>query len=305
VPGALLVIWLLAVLLRLLVQDRSREIAYFYYATPPTVLTLVAVAATTWWLVARRWRRALVPLALALGSGIWAGHNTWFHHAPRARATDGIRVMFWNAAHGTFGWPRVADRIRRIGADVVALDEGNDGHSDMAAVWQELLPEYRAYLFDVGITLLTRVDITPVDSGMLGGDWMMAFGWYAHCGMATPAGPLQLMLVDFQGTTKRSRYRPVSELLRRLEPLADQPVLLVGDMNMPTDSVFLKPLRQTFHNAFETAGDGYAATWPMPVPLLVLDQAWLNEGVQVSRCELGWSWISDHRAVVLDVSVRR
>ena len=138
-----------------------------------------------------------------------------------------------------------------------------------------------------------------------GGDNLMAFGWYAHCEVPTPSGPFQLVLVDVQGTTKRSRYRPLSELERRLEPLADQPVLIVGDLNTPTDSVFLRPLRQSYRNAFESAGRGYAATWPVPLPLLALDQAWFNAGLQASRCELDGSWVSDHRAVVVDVTVRR
>jgi vancomycin resistance protein VanJ len=305
VPGVLLSIWLIAVLVRVLVQDRSLELAYFYYATPPTVLTLLALAAAVWWLVTRHWRRALLPLALTLASGIWAYRTTWSRHEPAPRAADAVRVLFWNAAHGTFGWPRVAERIRRSGADVVALDEGEDGHSDMAAVWRQLLPEYRAYLFDKGVTLLARIEASPCDYGMLGGDYQMAFGWYTHCEVSTPAGLLQLVLVDFENTRKRSRDLPLHQLESRLEPLADQPVLIVGDLNTPTDSVFLGPLRQTFRNAFESVGSGYAATWPVPVPLLVIDQAWFNEGVEVSRCELGWSWISDHRAVMLDVSVRR
>jgi vancomycin resistance protein VanJ len=305
VPGALLALWLIGILLRLFTQDRLQELAYYYYATPPIVLTILAALASGWCLIGRHWQRALVPVMLTLGSAIWAYRATWYHHTPAACAGSSLRIVFWNAAHGTFGWARVADRIRAYDADVVALDEGSDGHSDMAAVWHDLLPEYRALLFDTGITLLTRVAATPDDKGMLGGDRLMAFGWYAHCEVALPTGPLQLVLVDFHGTVKRSRYLPMHELQRRLEPLADQPVLIVGDMNMPTDSVFLKPLRQNFRNAFESAGSGYAATWPIPVPLLVLDQAWYNDGVQVSRCELGWSWISDHRALMLDVAVRK
>lgn len=305
VPVGLLGLWLIGLLLRLLVQDRMPELAYFYYATPPIVLTALAATAGVWWLIGRRWRLAVAPLLLATACAVWAYRVTWFHHAASASTPHSVRVLFWNAAHGTFGWARVTRQIRRRDADIVALVEGTDGHTDMAAVWRQYFPEYRAFLFDEGITLLSRIETKAADFGMLGGDHQYAFGWYAHCEAATPNGAVHIVIADFQAIPDRSRYLPVSELQRRLEPLAGQPVLLLGDLNMPTDSVFLKPLRASYRSAFESAGDGYAATWPVPVPVLIIDQAWSSEGVEVSRCELGWTWVSDHRPVILDAALRK
>jgi len=305
VPTGLLGLWLIGLLLRLFVQDRLPELAYYYYATPPIVLAALAAAAGVWWLIGRRWKLAVPPLALATACAVWAYRVTWFHHAAPANAPHSIRVLFWNAAHGTFGWARVANQIRHYDADVVALVEGTDKHSDMAAVWRQYFPEYHVFLFDEGITLLSRSDTKAEDFGMLGADWEMAFGWYAHCEAATPAGALHIVIADFQAIPDRSRFLPMNELQRRLAPLAGQPVLLLGDLNTPSDSVFLKPLRESYRNAFECAGNGYAATWPVPLPVLIIDQAWFSEGVEVGRCGLEWTWVSDHRPVLLDVSLRR
>ncbi len=305
VPVGLLGLWLIGVLVRILIRDRLPELAYVYYATPPPVLAALAAAAGAWWLIGRRWKLAMLPLVLAAGSAVWAYGVMWYHHTPTPNAAGGIRVLFWNAAHGNFGWARVASEIRRHDADVVALVEGTNEHTDMAAVWRQYLPEYRALVFDEGITLLSRVEVKADDHGMLGGDELMAFGWYAHCEVATPTGPLHLVIADFEATERRSRYLPVDHLCQQLEPLKDLPVLIAGDLNTPTDSVFLQSLRQSYRHAFESVGNGYAATWPVPVPVLTLDQVWFNDGVQVERCALGWSWISDHRPVVLEVSLRQ
>ncbi len=309
VPGGALLFWLASVLVRLLAQDRVPELAYLYYATPPAVLAAVAGAAGAWWLACRRWRLAAIPLVLMLGCLVWTYQVAWFHHRPADSDQPTTRVLFWNVAHGTFGWERIADRIRQYDADVVALVEGGDEFSDqrdeMELVWQRYLPEYRPCLFGWGITLLTRIDAALRGEGMLGGDERYAFGWYVHCEVSAPDGPWQLVIADFQGIARRSRYLPMRHLHERLEPLADQPVLLVGDLNMPTDSVFLRRLRETYRHAFETAGSGYAATWPVPLPVLTLDQAWYNAGVQVHRCELGWTWASDHRPMILEVSLAR
>lgn len=303
VPIGLLGLWLIGLLLRLLIQDRAQELAYYFYATPPAVLAAIAAVAGAWWLIGRRWKLALLPLALMVGCGIWTYRVTWVHNPPVVTAPHGLRVLFWNTAHGTFGWARVAGEIRRHNADIVALVEGTDRHSDMEAVWREYLPEYRPLFFDEGMTLLARVEVTACDYGMLGGDSKYAFGWYAHCAATTPEGPLQVVLADFQAISDRSRYLPINQLQRRLEPLAEQSVLVLGDFNTPADSVFLKPLRASYRSAFETVGHGYAATWPVPLPVLMLDHAWFNDGVAVSRCEFGWSWVSDHRPVELEVSL--
>ena len=77
----------------------------------------------------------------------------------------------------------------------------------------------------------------------------------------------------------------------------------MGDFNTPTDSLFLREIHRDFENAFEQAGDGYSATWPLPVPVLTLDQIWVNKGIEVYRCRLGWSLRSDHRPVLTDITI--
>ena len=62
-------------------------------------------------------------------------------------------------------------------------------------------------------------------------------------------------------------------------------------------------LRRSHVNAFEEAGDGYAASWPSFAPLLTLDQIWVSATAGVRHCELGWSPISDHRPVVAEIAV--
>lgn len=78
----------------------------------------------------------------------------------------------------------------------------------------------------------------------------------------------------------------------------------MGDFNTPPDSVHFKPIRQGFRNAFEIRGNGYSATWPIPLPLLTIDQIWTSHGIRVSRCECAWSWYSDHRPLLAELVIQ-
>ena len=81
--------------------------------------------------------------------------------------------------------------------------------------------------------------------------------------------------------------------------------ILVGDFNTPLDSAYIAPLRKEMTNAFEASGSGCAATWPMPLPVLSLDQVWTTPSLRPVRCEHFGSWRSDHRAVVAEIDFVR
>ena len=294
----LLAACLLGIVLRLWVQDRrATSLAMYYYATPPAVLAAAALGAALLWLVRKRWRPALPTLLLSLVCAAWSYQVTWFQNPP-GPTTPGGHVLFWNVAHGTCGWRNIAGDIRKRNADIIGLVEAGTDLPRLTAFWERQLPGYQAHVCQSGITLLARGEVQHVASGSLNG-----YGSYEH--FETPVGgrPLHVVVVDFEGTLARTRLWPVEALVGVLEPLAGQPVLLMGDFNTPTDSFYLTPLRRRLTNAFEVAGDGCAATWPCPLPVLTIDQAWFNERVRVARCTHGWTWYSDHRPVELEVSV--
>ena len=84
---------------------------------------------------------------------------------------------------------------------------------------------------------------------------------------------------------------------------ADHPTIIVGDFNTPVDSVFLNPIRQTYRHAFEVAGTGYLATWPIPAPVIAIDHCWVSKHIDVTACRIKWALHSDHRPIVTDLSI--
>lgn len=314
VPTGLLGLAVLGGVLRLTVQDSIGGIwAYAYYATPPAVLAGLALLAAASWSLMRRWRSALWAAVSALACLAWSIGTTWYRNSPAPLTGTPQRIMFWNLAYGEYGWERAAAEIRRHGPDLVGLVEAHDpvpdditdvtdrlavrhrNIADLRRFWREQLPGYEVDVTDTGIALLSRREATLVDYGELHD------GWCVHWEVGPPETVLHVIVVDVQHTLGGSRLSPLRNLYTLLEKLRGQSVLVMGDFNTPADSVLLQPLRRGFANAFEVAGNGYAATWPRLLPVLTIDQMWYNEGVQVGRCELGSSRASDHRFILAEI----
>ncbi len=281
---------------RLTVQDRvTGPLAYLYYSTPPVVLTGLLLTAATGWALRRRTRLAGLLAAAGLACGAWMWQTPW-HASPSAVAGGDIRVLFWNVARGARGWDGVATEIRSLDADIVGLAEAGQDVAAMEEFWRAVLPEYTAVVAPTGVTLLARGEVE-----VIGASTMDPWGRHLHARVFTAGGPLHVVVFDVSHSMWRSRSTAIEPLMHVLEPLRGEPVLVLGDFNTPPDSVFFEPLRRDYVNAFEVAGAGYAATWPLPLPVLTLDQAWASPAVHVHRAELGWSGHSDHRPLILEL----
>ena len=114
---------------------------------------------------------------------------------------------------------------------------------------------------------------------------------------------VRVALVDIVANIYISRELPVLRLTERLAGWDDRPLIVMGDFNTPVDSAWMTGIRARFQEAFLTAGEGYAPTWPLPIPVLKLDQIWLNRRVQVQRAWQTSHWRSDHRAQWAEVTV--
>ena len=102
---------------------------------------------------------------------------------------------------------------------------------------------------------------------------------------------------------RREIFRTLTLEVERLA--AEGPVLLSGDFNLPAESALLDRLRSTMRRAAEVApGIGYLPTWPLPCPVLTLDQVWVSRHFEVHAASSPYHLGSDHEPVVVDLSLR-
>jgi endonuclease/exonuclease/phosphatase (EEP) superfamily protein YafD len=281
------------VILHLTVRDAIPGVAIVYYALPRAVLAGLAVCVAIADLLHQQRREASLWGAAALGIVAWSLIVDWrFNSSPEH--AGGIRVMYWNACRGYGGWDAVINEVRAQHPDVVALGETQQRSSEFRALWRRELPEYDISFLGAGMVCLVRGSSSESRVRDLDG--------YSHArelDVVIDGAELRCLIVDVYAHPLYDRRRALTAIAATAEISADQPLLILGDFNTPTDSVHFADLRRHHVNAFEQAGYGCLATWPTFAPVLSLDQVWVNSYLKIEDVRHPWTTVSDHRPVVL------
>ena len=85
----------------------------------------------------------------------------------------------------------------------------------------------------------------------------------------------------------------------------DEPMLIGGDFNLPSDDSRLYSLRSSFRFAFEEAGWGYGYTRPSKFPWVRIDHILSTPEWYVKRCWVGPDFGSDHLPIVAEFVLPR
>ena len=284
----------LALLLHLTVRDRLTGPSVLFYATPWPVLAVGAgVAALFWWWKRRRLPAAALAILAVTALVVWLS-SSWLRHPPPA-TRGALRVVHWNVSRPARGLPAIAAWLRAQDADVITLAEGHSLRRSTLARWQAELPEYETAEFIGEMTFLIRGRILSRE------DRVLAANSYCALIRAEVRGhPLTILQVDTNAGQFRARARAFAALTALATPHFGENLIVLGDFNTPRESALLDPLRAEMQQAFESAGNGLAETWPAFFPVLSLDQIWSSPALRAVSCAHGHSLRSDHRAVIAD-----
>lgn len=283
-------------LLRFTLADSVHPLGILFYASPLSVLTagslFCLVVATRF----RQWRRGVLWLILTgFFFTIWIQRDFRWSPQPPQQTSDSspsISVLLWNIARKT-DLTDTAAALRARDADVIALIEIAGDPKEWRQSLRDLLPDYDISVLGGGMALLVRGTAETAIPHSLGG------GSEAREITATVKGiEFTFLVVDINANLQISREEALRNLATIADNLSNKRIIILGDFNTPPDSVWLNPLRQNHLQIFETCGRGYRATWPIPLPLIQLDQIWTNHLTNPIACEHYGLFLSDHSQVV-------
>lgn len=287
-------LWIMAgILLRVTrLRDRFDGLSLVYYSTPWPVMAAAFVL-----LAAHAWRRgrmhpvrryaAFTVLALV----VWV--STSWYSAPAAGGSGGVRVVHWNVGRPDWRLGAAAAWLRGQDADVICLAEVEPKRRRTIERWSAAFPEYTLQQAPENLLCLVRGEVLDSETGTLG-----PHSTYALHRVRVRGRELQVLQVDLIAKPNRSRREPLgrlTEIARR----AGGNLVVAGDFNTPVESIHLRGLREECTNAFEAAGHGFVETWPSFAPALSLDQVWLGSRLSAAGCANRWTFLSDHRPVVV------
>lgn len=286
---------LVCLLLRLTVRDRLFGLSVVFYATPLPVLAVAAVIAAVLWRIQSRSRPAWACMAAAVLCAVWWFSLSYRNHTP-STAIPEARVLMWNINWGYMGRYGAIERIKREGGDLIGIAEAGRRPQDVANIYRRHFPDLSHSELAFGMLLLTRGQILNNKAGHLG-----RHGRFLHCDVELDGRRLTVLFVDISANPLFSRREAFEHLLPMIDTLQDRPLIVMGDFNTPTDSVWIDKLRKRLTNTFEAKGSGFSETWPMPLPVLAIDHVWVNDRIKLAGCSQEGSAHSDHQMVKVDI----
>jgi len=294
-----IVCWLvvgLGLLLQLIARDGwGMPWNALFYMLPRPVLCVVALVAVLFTAKPRRRWGWLVAGAVLT----WLVLVDFGWQQATARSDNSLRVAVWNVAHLIRGREAAAHVVQTFDADLIGLLETRGAKPEHLAEWERLLPGYTAHSSRYGMIWMARRPVTIQPAVELAPNSGCMAIEFEHDGQACRA-----VLIDIASSLKVPRIPTLAKCAEIIHTWEACPTLLLGDFNTPPESRGFDIFRGNYRNAFSERGRGYAATWPVPFPVLQLDMIWLSSEWELCNCYHDWSDCSDHRPVVMDVIFR-
>ncbi|MBK1827022.1 endonuclease/exonuclease/phosphatase family protein [Haloferula rosea] len=245
----------------------------------------------------KSWRGVLVCVFLLISPAWRIG--SLYRGGPAGDGEQQLRVVTYNVLGVNDGHAAVIDWLGQVDADVIYLCETNDG-------WLRSLSELHSRyphrveeggLLNRGYCLLSRFPVEEVRQLQMDGP-------IVKVRLLTPGGHLTVVGTHPMPPTRRRLAALNRACLRaaiQQAVEAEDPVLLVGDLNASRWAHALRPLFEAgFRDTSE--GFGYQATWMRHTGVLAIpiDHVFSRGlGVPVDR-RVGPAMGSDHSPVIVD-----
>ena len=286
------------IVVRIAVQDRYPVFAAVFYMLSPASICGCAGLAAALFRAGRHRTGAGRMVGVAAACAVWCVTSMFHFHAQTDRTSEAVRVVFWNVYRGPFGWNSILRSIHEEDADVVVLAEVGTKRLP-SGFWRRNFPNHPYRM------LLPRemavVSKHPVhESETIHHDGK---GLCHRVVLSIGEQNVSLIVCDLPSRPYYRRADSIKRVTNIAAEISGQPSLIVGDMNTPVDSVHFDRIRTMYQNAFAAGGQGYHATWPMPLPVIAIDHCWVSRHIDVAACRIKWTLSSDHRPLVADLII--
>lgn len=273
----------------------------FYLPNLGVAALLLAAAAWVRWRGGRAWPLAAAALA-PLAVGLLVEHR-WTAGSPpeppqstRGRAEAAVdrplRLLHWNVTGGWTAIDQQAVRVATAAPDLVVLSEAPDRVARRIA---RQLPGFSVRTWG-SISVLGR-DLGEGEFLERRRELQVVEVPLRHAGR-----PLRLLAVN---VISAPRVHRDPWLRRALGLIAErQPDLVAGDFNAPRRSWALASPPAGFRHAYDEAGSGWSASWPVPLPWLSLDHVLVGPRLRATAYRLESTPWSDHRLQLVELAAR-
>lgn len=225
-------------------------------------------------------------LAIIL-TGVWVSRS--YSYTPiNDIESKNLKILFWNASHDR-GF-NDAFNINKSIPDVVVIAE-YDTYKFIEE--QNVFSRYYAYkhpskafvVFSKTPIFLKTVCNSPYGTSIINFE-LKGINFYA---------------IDVSGSLDIPRLLEFNFINKKIAKTEN--TVLLGDFNVPYESVLLDNIKRSFKHTFTEKGNGFRETWCWGIPLLSLDQIWVSKDINVLKATKLETFQSDHSLITATIKL--
>lgn len=260
-----------------IIKDSNYDASLLFYAFPLPVIILIILVLSIF--LSKKVRTLNLILALLLFI-VWLSGSFKINFSEDIKETD-LEIVFWNASHDR----NFEDAfIENNGVpDVLVL--GEHGRYSVDEIRLKY-PENHFYKSIRGISIFSKNTIKILDE---------TTSKYKTNIIKFETNGINFYAIDVSASIDVPRSWEldfVDETINQIEN-----TVVLGDFNVPYESLLLEKTKTNFIHAFNEKGNGFRETWFWNIPLLSLDHIWVSKDLEIIKSDKINTFKSDHSMI--------
>lgn len=285
-----LVVFFILIIIHFVIKDRFHLLSVFFYACPLPLIILFGFC-----IIVMFYKQKIVCYTLGtilLTMSLYFSLH-YFGSAAKIDAAPTRHLLLWNVAQNK---PLPTDilikHIQESHAEIVALVEAQHVSKEDKEILRNALPDYQfRTLYG---TMLIGVKGTIDEIVFQDASDVYKFNYLTT---TINQKQVRILLADIYAGPLLNKEIPLG-IIRDFTKKHKVDVLL-GDFNTPYESVFFKDFKSDF-KSFHAYSSGMTATWPVPIPVMEIDQIWLDNALQPIELQKFCYGVSDHKLLIAE-----
>lgn len=263
--------------LHFIVKDGSREAALWFYAFPLPVVILIALITAV---CMPRHLKKYTFLGVFILIAVWLSSSLKLNTQDAEDALD-FEVLFWNASHDNDFSDAFAINGRL--PDVAVLVEYDSRLLPTISTTYGMYHTYIDTIQNIGIFSKTPLFLEAITRTK-----------YQSAVLHFRTKDIDFYAVDVTGSIDVPRAWELEFVNSAIPSNPVRNSVVLGDFNVPFESLLLAPITSNYKHAFSAKGFGLRETWCYGLPLLSLDHIWVSKDVILKQVTKLNTLQSDH-----------
>jgi len=277
------------ILLHFVLKDSFFFLSILFYATP--LILIIILGFFLAWVYRKNRITLLAMLGLSLFFSFQWFSNYYYFAEKNLKSYKTSTLIFWNVAKKPeLQLDILISEIEKSSASIIALVETRHLKNSEVKILNKKFPDYNFKRLEDEMLIGVKGKIDSVYNKYVEDSYK-----FNYINATINNTKAKILIADVSANIFINKEKPLHEILSFAE--ANTVDVIVGDFNTPFESVHFKNYR-LHYTSLHNFSDGFTATWPFGVPLLELDQIWLNKKYKPIVLKKEQYLESDHKLLI-------